>query len=328
MNRQRIRNCHGFTLVELLVVITIIGILISLLLPAVQAAREAARRLQCGNNLKQLGLALHNYDTAHGCFPPAGIGYGGCCAWYASDKSIHNVSGLVMLLPYLEQLPLYDAFDQTQCASNVLGWQACQAPSGTLAGDAVTSGNAKVVSTRLAIFSCPSDNGEPYFPDSYYPCDIKTGSGYKGVKTSYDFCVTTSDLNCNFWSHDVASHRRMFGENSRCQVANVLDGTSNTIAIAETTYEGANGDAPAWGYRAWAKVGIDPGSAAINDWTNGYSDPIPGRLGQWGRMGSLHPGGAHAVLADGSVHFFGENTDRVLLENMSAMADGNVVTIP
>ena len=138
----------AFTLVELLVVITIIGILISLLLPAVQARAEAARRMQCTNNMKQLGVALHGYHATHECFPPEGIAYGFCCPnpsnpTFPHDTSIHNGSGLVMLLPYLDQVPLYSEFDQTQCASNVLGWLTCSPPGASLAGDAVTSGNAK-----------------------------------------------------------------------------------------------------------------------------------------------------------------------------------------
>ena len=103
---------RGFTLVELLVVIAIIGILIALLLPAVQAAREAARRTQCTNNLKQLGLALHNYADVHKIFPPGGLEYG----WQTSstlgaepaDKLVHNLNGLVLLLPFIEQTALYD----------------------------------------------------------------------------------------------------------------------------------------------------------------------------------------------------------------------------
>ena len=325
----------GFTLVELLVVITIIGILISLLLPAVQAAREAARRLQCGNNMKQLGVALHGYHATHGCFPPAGISYGWCGSPQYGDKTIHNASGLMMLLPYLEQMPRYDSYDQKQCACSLMagGESGGGTSTGTLSGDPVTSGNAQVVSTRLAVFSCPSDNGEPYIEtvDDYY-YGIKPGSGFKGAKTNYDFFENYMGCTvCNYWSRANATTRRMFGENSNCQAATVRDGTSNTIAMAETLYTVYNGQCPTWGYRAWVMVGIDVGLGGINNWSSLYGtsiDSTPGRLASWAYAGSLHPGGAHVMLADGSVHFLNENTDSVILERLSAMADGEVVTIP
>ena len=123
----------------------------------------------------------------------------------------------------------------------------------------------------------------------------------------------------------------MFGENSTCRAANVRDGLSNTIAFAETTYDKWNGvGSAAWGYRGWVMVGVNP-AAGINVWawpSAGMTDPTPGRLANWGMMGSLHPGGAQAVLADGSVHWLSENTDTVLLDHLAAMADGLVVTIP
>ena len=321
----------AFTLVELLVVITIIGILISLLLPAVQSAREAARRLQCGNNLKQLGVALHGYHTTYGCFPPAGIAYGWCGNPQYGDKTIHNVSGLLMLLPYLEQMPLYDSYNQKQCACTLMAGAPSGggASTGTLAGDPVASGNAQVVSTRLSVLSCPSDNGEPYIDDGAQYYSIKPGSGFKGAKTNYDFSANYAGWSeCNYWARASVGTRRMFGENSNCQMATVRDGASNTIAMAETLYEVWNGVCPAWGYRAWVMVGIDVGAFGINDWWMQYSGATPGRLGNWASMGSLHPGGAHVMLADGSIHFLNENTDSVILEKLSAMADGEVVAIP
>ena len=111
------RGQRGFTLVELLVVIAIIGILVALLLPAIQAAREAARRAQCGNNLKQLGVAVHNYHDAYQVFPPAGIGYGWCSEGRPGFPTMLNVSGWTMVLPFLEQQSLYDRYDPRQSAS-------------------------------------------------------------------------------------------------------------------------------------------------------------------------------------------------------------------
>ena len=126
---MNLRTRRGFTLVELLVVIAIIGILIALLLPAVQAAREAARRSQCTNNMKQLGVALHNYHDTHKVFPPGGLDYGHAGTGphpslpggvEPANKLVKNMNGLVLLLPYIEQQSLYDQYDCNQCASNLL----------------------------------------------------------------------------------------------------------------------------------------------------------------------------------------------------------------
>jgi len=325
---------HGFTLVELLVVIAIIGILIALLLPAVQAAREAARRMQCANNLKQLGLALHNYHSALGSFPPAGIGYGWCMyPEKGAAPIVLNVNGLLMLLPYLEQQPLYDKYDRRQCACNAMyGNTGCCSPctaTGILAGDAVASGNGAVVSTRLSVFSCPSDNGDPYLPADSPHYGIKPGSGLRGAKTNYDFS-TSNRYDCRAWAKESPTTRRIFGEDTGTRISDILDGTANTIAMAETVYDVYNGRCAAWGYRGWVMVGIDVGNHGINrwEWPGIIANPRRGQLRSWAHMGSLHPGGAHVLMADGSVHFLSENTDSVVLQRLSTMAGGEVASIP
>ena len=283
--------------------------------------------------MKQLGLALHGYHAAHECFPPAGIGYGWCLQGasyglpqYVGDQNVLNASGLMMLLPYLEQTPLYDAYNQKQCASNYTTGAV-----GALCGDAVSSGNAQVAATPLAVFSCPSDTGERYLPADDPQYGIQPGSGYQGVKTNYDFNVCgTGELWCNVWPSIPDSSRPMFGQNSNCNVAQVRDGTSNTVALAETTCDCWCGGGTAWGYRGWAMAGVAV-ATGINVWTfasYGPPDPYPGRVGQWTDVGSQHPGGAHAVMADGSVHFLSETTDLVILAKLSAMADGEMVTLP
>ena len=279
----------AFTLVELLVVITIIGILVSLLLPAVQAAREAARRLQCANNMKQLGLALHSYHAAHECFPPAGIGYGWCipqpswCPECVGDNIIVNANGLMMLLPYIDQAPLYSQYDQRQCAANIMAGPGGSYPAtGTPAPG--PGGNADLESTRLSVLSCPSDTGDLYLPAN--------GGVDKGAKTNYDFSVSQIDLYCNFRFHanQYPQYRYMFGQNSLCRIATVQDGVSNTIAMAERLYTVGNGDCAPWGYRAWAGGGLDA-ACGINVWTfSNWVDLQPGRLGSWQYAGSLHPG--------------------------------------
>ena len=313
-------------------VIAIIGVLVALLLPAVQAAREAARRMQCANNLKQLGIALHGYEAAHVCFPPAGFGYGWCTQQppqYVGDNIILNASGLMMLLPYLEQMGLYAAYDQNQCASDLMAGPAGNADAvGKLAGSPAI--NAKVAANRLTVLSCPSDNGDPYIPADYMGC-YGNGGHLQGAKTNYDFCASLDDMFCNKWPRQDLTVRRMFGQNSACHVVDVRDGTSNTIAMAETTYNVWNGMCSAWGYRSYVMLGIDPTGWGwgINVWyVPGVTDPEPGQLVSWGHMGSLHPGGVHAVMADGAVQFFSETMDLVTLERLAAMADGTIVTLP
>ena len=331
----------GFTLVELLVVITIIGILIGLLLPAVQSAREAARALQCKNNMKQHGIALHNYHSAHRCFPPGGIGYGWCKYPDYGDAHVMNKNGLLFLLPYLEQQPLYDDFDQSQAASNTTqGNEGCCGPtvaSGTLSGDVESSGNWKVVTTRLTVFSCPSDNGDPYLPAGSQHYGVKSGTSYKGAKTNYDFSADRN-YSCNAWNRTSnPQSRRMFGENSTTRIGDVRDGTSNTIAMGETLYDVYNGECAAWAYRGWVMTGVDVGASEFNLWEripppSGYEryppNPRRGQLASWAYLGSLHPAGAHVLCADGSAHFFNENMATTIRTKLATMAGGEPVTVP
>jgi prepilin-type N-terminal cleavage/methylation domain-containing protein len=151
------RNKRGFTLVELLVVIAIIGILIALLLPAVQAARETARRSQCSNNLKQLALGVHNFESARKHFPPAGRGYSWCGphAANAGDPVVINSNGMVDMLPYLEQQAVYDRFNRKETFAVTAGTQL--RTTGTPTSDPATNGNAAVAQTVLSIFNCPTE---------------------------------------------------------------------------------------------------------------------------------------------------------------------------
>ncbi|MFH1266897.1 MAG: DUF1559 domain-containing protein [Planctomycetota bacterium] len=322
------RSRSGFTLVELLVVIAIIGILIALLLPAVQAAREAARRSQCSNNMKQLGLALHNYHDTFKVFPPAGLNYG--WANYATPPAatdpILNANGLTLLLPFFEQSALHDRYDFRQCAQHHLNANG----TAVLAGDAVLSGNADVISQRIDALACPSDNGDPILPDStgtHY--SIKVGSGYNAVKTNYDFsCYYQDYYYFNRWKYYRGDHRRIFGENSDARVADVLDGTSNTVAMSECTYNVISGRRAAWGFRGWVMI-LDVGMRGLNrlDYTdgNGYVYPeIRGRSGAWYDAGSLHPGGCNFLFADGSVNFQSETSDLAVLRALATMANSEV----
>ena len=282
--------------------------------------------------MKQLGLGLHNYHSTHECFPPAGLAYGWCQYPQYGDKIILNASGLVMLLPYLEQSQLYDRYDSKQCGCNLtVGNTSAGATSGSvvssgsLAGDAVSSGNAKVASTRLPVLTCPGDTGTAFVGTGntlYNPC-----ATYKAAKTNYDFVVHRT-IDCNAWARESDSVRRMFGENSACHTSDVRDGLSNTVAMAETTYNVYNGIGNTWGFRGWVDIGVDI-TGGINVWTfTTCTNPTPGRLGSWGYVGSRHPGGAQVTMGDGSVHFLSQSIDSTILTRLSTMADGQTVAVP
>lgn len=210
---QRLRcNCHvpharktrdhwmkGFTLVELLVVIAIIGILISLLLPAVQAAREAARRASCTNNLKQLGLALHNYHSVHNTFP--GLG----------PDSNTSFSVQAKLLPFVEQKNLQDLIDFDQPLY-----------TGSSSNVSLNPTQATAARTVVSLFRCPSDGWESVYEET--AGEALAGGNYvacggSGVNTSYDVRYPTDGL---------------FYYGSACGFRHMTDGSSNTVVFAET----------------------------------------------------------------------------------------------
>src|SRR5262245_35963044 len=163
---------RAFTLVELLVVIAIIGVLVALLLPAVQTARESARRMSCSNNLKQLGLALHNYHSTYQRFPPAGINYGWCLnpppATGHVENKILNATGLAMMLPFFEQAALAAQIVSSEPAAEITGGNAtCCGPNNALeqlAGRGNSTVNAAVALVQLKALLCPSDQGDPKLP--------------------------------------------------------------------------------------------------------------------------------------------------------------------
>lgn len=343
----RWRSSRGFTLVELLVVIAIIGILVALLLPAVQAAREAARRSQCTNNLKQLGIALQNYHDTHRVFPPSGLNHGSIAsAPYVPINTIMNTSGFVLMLPFLEQQPLFSRFNSnaSACSSTYSGNLAAPA---VIAGDPMTSGNDLVVSTQLPSFLCPSDDG-PRTMSGGVAYGITATDARLGAKTCYEFSTRPDwefSGGVNGWNTWYAAvsylpYRALFGQNSTSTFASIRDGSSSTAAFIETPLYVYNGNGNAWGYRAWVMGGVtlyNNGSnfplastplcgGPINCWTY-YTGPptyptTPGRVASWGMAGSLHPAGCNITLADGSVRFVGEATNLVVLGALCNIADG------
>jgi prepilin-type N-terminal cleavage/methylation domain-containing protein/prepilin-type processing-associated H-X9-DG protein len=338
---------RGFTLIELLVVIAIIAILIGLLLPAVQKIREAAARMQCSNNLKQLGLALHNYHDSNGRLPPGRKSLGNTEGYgqptYSPDPVILNLHGLVLLLPYIEQDNLYKQFNLNAAAGDFLGSQlGYSIGNAKLASpDAVASGNAALAANRVATFLCPSDPGNPTInPSPYYSPDLGK-TGIKAYKTSYDFIAQCQGVGYyNYWANSSLGTRYMFGENSTTRITDVTDGTSNTLAMGEQTLALYNGVTTSWAYAGWVSVGIDPVGAwnttyparGLNIWNynNNTSPPnnTPGQRASWYNASSLHTGGVNFVFADGSVHFISQTIDVVSLTYLSRMADGQVIPNP
>lgn len=323
---------RGFTLIELLVVIAIIAILIALLLPAVQQAREAARRTQCRNNLKQIGLALHNYHDTHSIFPFSTTSDGFSSA--NSALQIKNHRGWSQLLPFVDQAPLYNQFnfnvaagERTTGTGTILA-----APSGL-----PTGGNEALVSRKLTFLLCPSDSGDPQYrgADSTYGISAAAhAAGFFGASTSYDFSIYTAQWTTPWLSQD-RTLRRLFGKDSCSRIRDIVDGTSNTVAVVETTLEMHDGKTPKWGYAAHVGSGIDLASGnspKINDWRCcGWASPpwaqsnTVGKLGEWGTAGSLHTGGCHVLMGDGAVRFISENIDNTTRVRLAAIADGQVI---
>jgi prepilin-type N-terminal cleavage/methylation domain-containing protein/prepilin-type processing-associated H-X9-DG protein len=354
----RIRNRRGFTLIELLVVIAIIAVLIALLLPAVQAAREAARRTQCVNNLKQIGLAVMNYESSNGSFP-----YGAMAASYGTWY--HSV------LNYVEGANLQNAYNFTG--------SACTAPSET-AWSYSSAYNSTVSTSRVNSFGCPSDiNSAPLAGVlSYnYVCNYgNTGTGYwqgqayiGGVIIPYagaPFGWVSSVPKVGCTSPTAATDPYLqLTPTPICTIASILDGTSNTLMIGECIQGQDIGQGTYAGYtdlRGFIQYGptagfstlLGPNSPLPDDVsTVSYCIPTypnpPCELRGAGVSGvtgtnpttapgnstsgvpidqyavrSRHPGGANVVNCDGSVHFY-KNTINIAIWRALSTKQGNEV---
>ena len=306
MGQHDSRYRHGFTLVELLVVIATIAILIALLLPAVQAAREAARRTQCNNNFKQIGLALHNYHSATGTFtwgkawcettnPLALCGVNCNCD---GEPVFFGLGWDGMILPYLEMGHLYDQFDLSE------------KPYGIFSGI-----NNDVISHNVLAYDCPSDGqGAMYGSPGFLP-RFRTSAA--GVADSQNAWQDTSSLG----QHPIRHGDGMMLNVDTKRVRDVYDGTSNTLCVGEIT-GGLEGTEAGWnqyyGHHCSTVMGINgpntiPGEGWFVMWRT-----EPG-------FSSYHPGGAHFLRVDGSVHFESENIDQAVLAALTTRAGGDII---
>ncbi len=314
----RTRQCNAFTLVELLVVIAIIGILIALLLPAVQSAREAARRMGCQNNLKQIGLALHSYASAVGSLPPATIIDNFTSTfdiWNEAATGSHGTSWMLQILPYLELGTLYDQWDFT---TNVLG-------------------NASLAKSDIAMFYCPSRRSGVRPSDAPFQMFQDWESG----GTDYGGCIGYGNA---FWDdqdgdsnhpckHNFSSVGQItedgdndcsagiFSPLAAVKIDHIRDGTSNTLLTGELQRLHGNettrlNECAQTTHDGWA-VG---GAGTLFDVQYGEMNNQ-----HFEHPGSEHPGGAQFGLADGSVRFISENVDSNTLQYLATYACGEVI---
>lgn len=337
----------GFTLVELLVVIAIIGVLVSLLLPAVQEAREAARRTRCVNNVKQIGLALQGYHDSTGTFPPSiqfdpfyvrGVVEG------LDSHPLYGPNWVIEILPYLDLQTVYDRFD----LSKPISWDE----------------NAEARGVQLPIMLCPTDRGnvEPFGLGREGQGWARGNYGANGAQWHFPFgMVAPQDL--SWWEKDWV--RGVMGVNTAVSISEITDGTSNTIMVAELRIGLAEVDRRG----VWAMSA--PGASSIwahsSDDSKGPNSCIPSGDNLWGapkiihEVGenrllaecmhvavgwdrstqaaprSLHPGGIHVGLADGGVAFVsdfiqtrtgGWNIEERYLgawEKLTSSADGQLI---
>jgi prepilin-type N-terminal cleavage/methylation domain-containing protein len=331
MTRRNRKVVHGFTLVELLVVIAIIGILVALLLPAVQAAREAARRIQCANNCKQIGLALHNYHDTFKSLP---------IAWWVDMTTaaprLNGHSWGIDILPFIEQMPLYIQFNSRL------------APL-----DQFSPPNVAVVGTKLSAFVCPSApggldrmytfNAAPTLPvtaTSIAPSDYIVSTGVRGAFANIAYKGNAGGNRRGVLGVQTPSF--LGGDQDTSRLADITDGTSNTFMIGERTGGGTiynrhiiNSEVTAiygptngggWGDvlngEHWlagslftgVDTDLDDGPCAINC-TNSRGNCFH----------SFHPAGAHFIMADASTQFIMETADPLAIAGRITRAKGEVL---
>jgi prepilin-type N-terminal cleavage/methylation domain-containing protein len=314
------RRRHGFTLIELLVVIAIIAVLVAILLPAVQQAREAARATQCKNNMKQLGLALHNYEGTFGLFPPSTTSGFNRGVWQYTltsserDPNLHLHSFASLILPNLDQTAVANRIDYNVSA---------------LAAGA----NREMASKIIPAYRCPSYAGAMYSTDNLYANNTMAfGAATPNTFAIRNYVTLGAKTVLGLSGQASFPAEGVMFPGSRTRIADITDGTSNTLVLAETKEEKA-------------AVWIDGTSACVAARFFNPSFPPPagnyggrsvsinyqpyyngtGIVQNWGPS-SNHTGGATHLVADGSVQFLSENLSADLYDAMVTRANGGPET--
>jgi prepilin-type N-terminal cleavage/methylation domain-containing protein len=345
---------RGFTLIELLVVIAIIGVLIALLLPAVQAAREAARRAQCVNNLKQIGLGIFNYESSQGTFPPGMLTRSQLdLPTNCSNSQGHTL--FAFILPYMELTTVYNAIN-----FNVPAWGYNAAPSITSGGVSGPFGlyQATAYTTKVNIYLCPSDqygkmsnpqvadvlggSGNPYSPSSY------AGNGGTIEHMWWGYGAGANQPYCD--AGGAVTPNGAFGRNYGYKISEFLDGTSNTLLVGETSRflqeptsnfnfwnrgVGAFVDDVGSGIRIQTiaytvprinapQTGVNPAYLVYNTWWDINTFPQSLNEGTFG-FRSLHPGGANFLVGDGTVKFVKQTLNPKIYQALGTRANGEIV---
>lgn len=295
---------RAFTLIELLVVIAIIAVLIALLLPAVQQAREAARRSQCKNNLKQLGLALHNYHDTYNVFPMGHRYLGGCCpAKNPANGGSYWTGGWgwnAMILPYIDQTPIYNQLNFGISLANTGVTQPSQAV------------NRKTVSTPIPVARCPSDIA----PDLQNTNGTSNpGSISNPGQATSSYCATTGAYESLSVTPNANQRNGVFNRESSIRIRDITDGTSNTILVGEVSWgtpaTTGKSTLQRW-YGSVDNAGEAGNSYAVLRDGQEKMNPPPSACATSvtacnRSFHSYHIGGAHFLLGDGTVRFLSQN---------------------